>query len=172
MQIAGNFFSGSVGDLFYRVIDNGTPTSWFRIWHAGNDGAGSGLDADLLDGENLVDNASTANTVVGRDSSGGVIAVSFTSTSDINLKTNIKPIVSPISKLLELNGVTFDWKETKESSIGVIAQEVERVFPELIKETNDNYKTVNYNGLVGVLIEAIKEQQNQIEELKSQINKS
>jgi hypothetical protein len=130
------------------------------------------LNADLLDGENLVDNASTANTVVGRDSAGGVIAVSFTSTSDINLKTNIKPIVSPISKLLELNGVTFDWKETKESSIGVIAQEVERVFPELIKETNDNYKTVNYNGLVGVLIEAIKEQQNQIEELKSQINKS
>ncbi len=52
MQIAGNFFSGSVGDLFYRVIDAGTPTSWLRMWHAGNDGAGSGLDADLLDGIN------------------------------------------------------------------------------------------------------------------------
>jgi hypothetical protein len=167
MQFAGHFDNST--DIYYRSTGASGTAAWNKMWHAGNDGSGTGLDADLLDGENLVDNASTANTVVGRDSAGGVIAVTFTSTSDINLKTNIKPIISPISKLLELNGVTFDWKKTKESSIGVIAQEVEKVFPELIKETSDNYKTVNYNGLVGVLIEAIKEQQDQINILKQEI---
>jgi len=62
-------------------------------------------------------------------------------------------------------GVGFRWKNTKEDAIGVIAQDIEEVFPELVRN-NDHIKTVNYNGLIGVLIEAIKEQQRQIEELK------
>ena len=94
----------------------------------------------------------------------------FNSTSDINLKTNIKPILSPLSKLLQLNGVTFNWKKDDRPSVGVIAQEVEKVFPELVNET-ENFKTVNYDGLIGLLIEAIKEQQQQIDELKKQVNK-
>jgi hypothetical protein len=102
-------------------------------------------------------------------STGTLSATIFTSLSDISQKTNIKPIVSPVSKLLKLNGVTFDWKETKESSIGVIAQEVEKVFPELIEKTGDDYKTVNYNGLIGVLIEVFKEQQKQINTLRKEI---
>jgi hypothetical protein len=65
---------------------------------------------------------------------------------------------------MQLNGIEFDWKENQKPSIGVIAQEVEKVFPSLVK-TAEN-KSVNYNGLVGVLIEAVKEQQKQIEELK------
>ena len=96
---------------------------------------------------------------------GEITAIDFNATSDINLKTNIKPIDDPLTKVMQLNGVSFDWKETQQPSMGVIAQELEKVFPELVKQL-DSHKSVNYNGLIGVLIEAIKEQQKQIEELK------
>ena len=66
----------------------------------------------------------------------------------------------------EVKGVKFDWKETKTSSIGVIAQDVEKVLPQLISEGDDETKRVNYNGLVGVLIEAVKELTARVEELE------
>jgi hypothetical protein len=98
-------------------------------------------------------------------SKGTLNVTELVTTSDINLKTNIKPIDDPLTKVIQLNGVSFDWKETQQPSMGVIAQELEKVFPELVKQS-DSHKSVNYNGLIGVLIEAIKEQQKQIEELK------
>ena len=115
--------------------------------------------------------ANTASTIVARDGSGNftagtITATNFNSTSDINLKENIKIIESPIEKVSQLNGVSFDSKDNHQSSAGVIAQEVEKVLPEIIKE-NDGNKSVNYNGLIGLLIEAVKEQQKQIDELKA-----
>ena len=101
--------------------------------------------------------------------SGTITCVDINSTSDINLKENIHSIDNPLDKVMQINGVAFNWKVTKETAIGVIAQDVEEVIPELVKISGDT-KVVNYNGLVGVLIEAIKEQQRQIEELKKQIN--
>jgi hypothetical protein len=106
------------------------------------------------------------NTVTGYD-----FAVAFQSTSDIRLKENILPILDAVKKLQQINGVYFTWKETKENSIGVIAQDVEEVFPDLvIKSEVNGMKTVNYDGMIGVLVEAIKEQQKQIDELKREIN--
>ena len=102
--------------------------------------------------------------------SGTITCVDINSTSDINLKENIHSINNSLDKVLQLNGVGFDWKVSKESSVGVIAQDVEEIIPELVKISGDT-KTVNYNGLVALLIEAVKEQQIQIEELKKQINK-
>jgi hypothetical protein len=93
-----------------------------------------------------------------------VSATNFNTTSDINLKENIKPIEDSLNKIIQLNGIEFDWKDNQQPSIGVIAQEVEKVFPSLVKTAKN--KSVNYNGLIGVLIEAVKEQQKQIEELK------
>jgi len=101
-------------------------------------------------------------------SSGTLNVVELNATSDINLKENIRPIENSLDKILQINGVEFDWKETHQPSVGVIAQEIEKVFPSLVK-TSEN-KSVNYNGLIGVLIEAIKEQQKQIDELKKLIN--
>ena len=101
--------------------------------------------------------------------SGTITCVDVNSTSDINLKENIHQIKNPLDKIIQINGVGFRWKDSKEEAIGVIAQDIEEVIPELVKISNGT-KTVNYNGLVGVLIEAIKEQQRQIEELKKQIN--
>jgi hypothetical protein len=101
-------------------------------------------------------------------STGQLTATDINSSSDINLKQNINPIDNSLGKVLQLNGVEFNWKDTNQPSLGVIAQEVENVLPQLVKET-DGIKAVNYNGLIGVLIEAVKDQQKQIEELKSLI---
>ena len=96
--------------------------------------------------------------------SGIVTATDFDSRSDRNLKTNIEVISNPIEKVLQISGVNFNWKENGKASMGVIAQEVEVVLPELVSNTDP--KTVNYNGLIGLLIECVKDQQNQIDELK------
>jgi len=101
--------------------------------------------------------------------SGTITCIDINSTSDVRLKENIHSIDNALDKVMQISGVEFDWKETKEPSVGVIAQDIEEIIPEVVKISGD-IKTVNYNGLVGVLIEAIKEQQKQIQELKKQIN--
>ena len=88
------------------------------------------------------------------------------STSDINLKKDIEVITSAVEMISQLRGVKFTWKENDEKSVGVIAQDVEKVLPELIKGEEGD-KSVNYSGLIGLLIEAVKEQQKQIDELKN-----
>ena len=91
------------------------------------------------------------------------------STSDIRLKENLIRIHSPLDKVMSLNGYTFNYKNNEERSAGLIAQEVEKVLPEVVMTDNDENatKTVAYGNMVGLLIEAIKEQQVQIDELKA-----
>jgi hypothetical protein len=88
----------------------------------------------------------------------------ISSSSDINLKENIKTVENSLNTLTQLRGVSFDWKKTGRSSYGVIAQELEEILPELVK--NGEVKSVNYNGLIGVLIEAVKELSEEVKELK------
>jgi hypothetical protein len=90
--------------------------------------------------------------------------------SDITLKDKVKKIENSIDIINEINGVEFIWKNSEKPSAGVIAQEVEKVFPRLV-EDNGISKSVNYNGLIGVLIEAVKTQQTQINELNERIEK-
>ena len=92
-----------------------------------------------------------------------------TANSDESLKTNIKIIENALDKVVGLRGVEFDYKETGEHSIGLIAQEVEQVLPDLVFESEDGIKSVAYQNVVAVLIEAVKEQQVQIDALKSEI---
>ena len=80
-------------------------------------------------------------------------------------KENIHTVQNALDVVDNLRGVSFDWKESGRSSYGVIAQELQKVLPELVH--GDNPKTVNYNGIIGVLIEAIKELKKEVEELKS-----
>lgn len=88
--------------------------------------------------------------------------------SDINMKTNITEIESPLEKVINLHGVSFEFKEDLGTTrTGVIAQEVEKVLPGAIRTMNDGSKAISYNDLIGLLIEAIKEQQNMIDNLKS-----
>ena len=93
-----------------------------------------------------------------------------TAFSDARVKTNIKTIDNALSKVLALRGVTYNRTdlEDKSEQIGVIAQEVKEILPQVVQE-NDGHYSVAYGNIVGVLIEAIKEQQAQIEELKSRL---
>jgi len=100
---------------------------------------------------------------------GVVTATDFNSTSDRALKTNIQVIDNPIDKVMKIDGVSFNWKVNNKPSFGVIADNVEGVLPDLVSDTDP--KSVNYNGLVGLLIEVVKNQQNQINELKGLIDK-
>ncbi len=90
--------------------------------------------------------------------------------SDERLKENIQPLQNALKKVTQLRGVSFDFKKDKKKQIGVIAQEVEKIIPEVVGENPDGYKGVQYGNLVGLLIEAIKEQQEQIDTLKKEIN--
>ena len=104
--------------------------------------------------------------------------VAFYNFSDKRLKTNIKPTTDNLDKVLKLNPVEYNWKEgyrKDKKEIGLIAQEVEKIIPEVVRENqrlNDDtlYKQVDYEHLVSTLIGAVQEQQKQIDELKSIIN--
>ena len=91
--------------------------------------------------------------------------------SDKRLKDNIKPIEGALDKVCSLGGYEFDWNAKQDvyegHDIGVIAQEVEAVFPELVTDRDNGFKAVKYEKLVPALIEAIKELKNEIESLKS-----
>lgn len=97
--------------------------------------------------------------------------------SDLRFKKNIKTIDSPIDKINNIRGVSFEWKRSEYQDkgfpegehYGVIAQEVEQVLPEIVKEGPDGDKAVSYTELVPILTEAIKEQQKQLEEQQRQV---
>ena len=103
--------------------------------------------------------------------SGDIVA--YGSPSDKRLKENIKPIKSALDKVIELQGVTFDWKEkgitNLKEDIGFIAQDVQKVIPELVRENEDGMLSMRHQGIAPILLEAIKEQQKQIEDLQAQI---
>lgn len=96
----------------------------------------------------------------------------ITAYSDARVKENVKTVENALDKTLKMRGVTFTRNdiEDKSTRVGVIAQEVMEVLPEVVKKADDGMYNVSYGNIVGVLIEAIKEQQKQIDDLKSQIN--
>jgi hypothetical protein len=234
------------GGFHYRTRYSGSWSSWYKIWSSSNDGSGSGLDADTLDGvqgssflrsdaadtktsgyllfndniqarfgtgndlqifhdgsNSYIDDSGTGDLIIrssaiylqkytgetlinavadgavklyydaaeklATTSSGISVTGDVTSSSDERLKDNIKVIPNALDKVQQINGVSFDWKDSGRSSIGVIAQNVEKVIPEVVNENEDGYKSVTYGNMVGLLIEAMKEQQQQIEDLKSQV---
>jgi len=135
----------------------------------------NGLRIDDALGVNV--NASTTDGRI--DAGNDIVAYS---TSDERLKENVKTIDSSLSKVLQIRGVEFDWKELTEEEkktihgneghdVGVIAQEIEKVLPEVVTERENGYKAVKYEKIVPLLIEAIKEQSDTITKLTERINK-
>ena len=128
----------------------------------------------------------TGGTTRGQVNAKGVLhmagdIVGYWSFSDRRLKTNVKPLENNLEKVLALHPVSYQWKEGERkgsTDIGLIAQEVEEIVPEVVREqerlegdSTKTYKTVDYEHLVSVLIGAVKEQQEQINELKSKMCK-
>ena len=107
----------------------------------------------------------------GLDVTGDITASgTVTANSDEKLKENVITIENALEKVLSLRGVEYDRIDSGDHQIGVIAQEVEKVVPAVVY--GDEIKSVAYGNLVGLLIEAIKEQQKEIEEMKKTINKN
>lgn len=104
---------------------------------------------------------------------GDIIAFSTSVSSDAKLKENIENVDNALDKVSQLNGVEFDWKDGRGKSAGVIAQDVEKVLPQAVRDTEDfegeEYKAVEYNQLSALMIEAIKELKEENKELRSMI---
>jgi hypothetical protein len=89
--------------------------------------------------------------------------------SDKRVKENIQTIDNSLEKVIKLRGVEFNKIGEDKKSIGVIAQEIEKILPEVVREDDKGMKSVAYGNITGILIEAIKELKAEIEELKKQI---
>ena len=105
-------------------------------------------------------------------------------TSDIKLKDNIKNLTNPLDKIKQINGVEYDWKDDyindlggedgyfiRKHDVGVIAQEVEKVLPEIVADREDGTKAVRYEKIIPLLVEAIKELSDEVERLKNASSK-
>lgn len=121
--------------------------------------------------------AQIANAGYGLDTNGVVRAAAFYYNSDQRLKDSVQPLDAGMETLLKLNPVSFTWNDKAEKmqvgkhDIGLIAQEVEQLVPEAVyTDGSSGYKLVDYPRLVPVLINAIKDQQKQIDELRAEIN--
>ena len=159
--------SGGINDVVFSYPNsNNTVTFRGSVIINSNLSVGSATTfsgSSTFSGLTTINNQLTVNNV---SCSGIITAANFNSSSDINLKKDISSLENALDKVCKLSGVEFSWKSTDEKSIGVIAQDVEKILPELVN-SDDQYKSVNYNGLIGVLIEAVKELRNEIDELKN-----
>jgi len=110
--------------------------------------------------------ANTSSTKLYYQPSTGILnATTFNSLSDESRKTDINIIPNSLNIVENLNGVTFKWIENGLPSAGLIAQDVEKYLPQLISD-GENGKTLNYDGVIGVLVEAIKELSQRVKYLE------
>jgi hypothetical protein len=99
----------------------------------------------------------------------GTIRGKNVSPSDTRFKQNIQTLGNPLAKLAQVRGVRFNWKDNPEDEqIGLVAQEVEKVFPELVSTDSEGYKSIAYGKFTAILLEAV-EQQQQIDTMAQQL---
>jgi len=144
----------------YSGYISATDNLYVRPYASG--GAGSG--------NMVVENASgTAQFTMNCSTGAFTAAGTLTSNSDARLKTNVETITSALNKVLSLRGVMYDRISSGKREVGMIAQEVEEIIPELVVTDENGIKSLAYANTVAMLVEAIKEQQTQIDELKKKL---
>jgi hypothetical protein len=105
------------------------------------------------------------------DNTGNISAAGeVTANSDERIKTNIKTIENALDKTMQLRGVEYDRTDIEKHQIGVIAQEVEKVLPDVVHTKEDGMKSVAYGNIVALLIESIKELKGEVSELRAELN--
>lgn len=154
-HIIGDFLEGSESNKFYVGCKNG-------MWVGGE------LEALGIVSSSIV--SSSIESLGNIEARGDIIAFS---SSDERLKDNIQTIKNSLSKILSLDAVEFDWNNKQSThsghDIGLIAQQVEKVAPELVNTRNSGYLAIKYDKLTSLLVGAIKEQQEQIKALTDKV---
>jgi len=148
------------GRLTFGTFDGSSYSEKMRITATGNVGIGTVSPTYKLD-------------VQGQVASNGTVL-----TSDAKFKKNLLPILAPLDKVLNMTGLTYEWKTdeykdkgfSKGRHYGVIAQDIEKVLPEVVVTNSKGEKSVAYTEIIPVMIEAIKEQQKMIEQQQKQLN--
>jgi hypothetical protein len=164
-------YGPSTGKGSFRKVLNLRGNGNLYLGHVSNTGAVyATVYYDKASTTRYVDPGSTGDSI---RVSGDVVAYY---SSDKRLKNNIKPIDKALDKVNSISGVTFEWnekshKQTGKKDIGVIAQEVEEILPEVVETRTNGYKAVDYQKLTALLIESVKELTKEVQDLKSQINK-
>ena len=171
------YANGSTGDAGQVLTSNGSGTYWSTV-AGGANGTSIALTANNTDSSSYyfpLSNSSSgtwANGVIANTrlyfvpATGTLSATTFNSLSDSGYKTDISKINNSIDILKQIDGVSFKWKDTGYKSYGVIAQEVEKILPEIV-DINNNVKSVNYQALIGFLIEAVKDLSEKVEKLEN-----
>lgn len=134
-------------------------------------------DVTNINGKLGIGVASPSNITNELEVNGSAVMISLTETSDQRFKKNIEQLSGSLAKLQSLRGISYDWKTEAYPQkrfkagrqIGFVAQEVQRVFPQLVSQSSDGYYSVSYSGMTPVLVEAMKEQQQLIEELRQMV---
>ena len=172
--------SGNSNDLYLGSADDlNMESNFIRFWRDGYYGSTEYSRLAYSDYSWLCNGATSHKLGIGITNpseklhvSGNILATgNITANSDISLKDNITPIPNALDKVLQIRGVTYNRNDIEDNPkhAGVIAQEVEKVLPEVVSEGKDGIKSVAYGNMVSLLIEAIKEQQEQIDELKKML---
>jgi hypothetical protein len=183
--INGTSFDGSVNITIPNLVSGSSQITYASI---------SSIPAGIVSGSSQVTLSSTtgggtasnvqfnslgigmaASATAGRiDATNDVVAFS---SSDIRFKENIVPIQDALDKIFKISGNTYNWKEENKiehgyegNDVGVIAQEIEAVLPQLVQTRENGFKAVKYDKLVALLIEGIKEQQQQIGKLRMDLD--
>jgi hypothetical protein len=162
---SGNLWiGGQTSGQYFRIHHNNSDTyldaNGGKIYFRGDSGANTRFEMDMT------------GSGAGTFTAGGDV-VAYGSPSDRTLKKNIKPIENALDKVTKLKGVEFEWKEkgitNLTEDIGFIAQDVQEVLPKLVRENENGKLSMRHQGVIPVLVEAIKELKAEIEELKKQI---
>jgi hypothetical protein len=180
--------AGTYGQLSFinTTTDNYTAPTWIRAYrNAAGVNAGE-MTFGTAGSERMRINGTNGNVGIGNTSpsvalgvTGAIIAsdniTAYGTPSDIRLKENIKVIDNALDKVKQLKGITYDLKSDGNRLTGLIAQDLEKVLPEAVYETStvddasDKHLAIRYGNTVGLLVEAIKEQQEQIETLTAKV---
>ena len=153
------FFTSSWGCGAGAIVSTNVPCERMRITHGGNVGIGTTNPGAKLE-------------VVGNILHGGSCV-----SSDRRWKNNVAPLSDSLKKIMQLQGVNFEWDRehfsnkgfTEGKQIGLVAQDVEQVIPELVQTDKEGYKSISYEKFTAVLLEAVKEQQKRIESLEAKV---
>ena len=142
--VENSYIQNDTGYLYIDTVDN----VYIR--------SDSGVDTAVFDHTNGCSLKYQGNTKLNTTNVGVTVTGAVTESSDLALKSNIEPLTNVLDKINQITGYKYNFTSNNSSSMGVIAQDVEKVFPELV-HGEEGSKSLQYSGLIGVLVESVKE---------------